>query len=93
MRHPEPGEPYKGGKFVALLPDTAEGQESLRLFRYAFAQRLLFRVVPRGGRDGYKVDWDGVPVKDARVGGGVAGWPDAGYFDALRRVLGKRGIV
>ncbi|KAJ8376948.1 hypothetical protein SKAU_G00075280 [Synaphobranchus kaupii] len=44
VAHPNPGKPFTGIQTTALLPNSPEGQEVLKLLQKAFEQKLVFTV-------------------------------------------------
>ncbi|POI35340.1 hypothetical protein CIB84_000910, partial [Bambusicola thoracicus] len=65
--HPHPGEPYKGGCFLAFLPDNREGQKTAILLKKAFEQGLTFQVKSCNGEE--RVTWGPIPHKTSWHGG------------------------
>ncbi|XP_013419977.1 uncharacterized protein LOC106180514 isoform X2 [Lingula anatina] len=68
--HPNPGEPYKGTRRRAFLPNNAEGREILKLLDRAFKAKLLFTIgrSVTTGQDNVVV-WNDVHQKTSRTGG------------------------
>lgn len=62
--HPHPGARYSGTSRTAYLPDNAEGQEVLELFKKCFEKRLIFTVgrSVTTGQDNCVV-WNGIHHK------------------------------
>ncbi|XP_031456408.1 uncharacterized protein LOC116233572 isoform X1 [Phasianus colchicus] len=89
--HPHPGEPYKGGYFLAFLPDNREGQKTAILLKKAFEQGLTFQVKSYNGEE--RVTWGPIPHKTSWHGGKARnGYPDAQYLHEVCTVLKKLGI-
>ncbi|XP_065605190.1 uncharacterized protein LOC136056776 [Cyrtonyx montezumae] len=89
--HPHPGEPYKGGSFLAFLPDNREGRKTAILLKKAFDQGLTFQVKSYNGEE--RVTWGPIPHKTFCHGGKARnGYPDAQYLHEVCTVLKKLGI-
>eukprot|EP00076_Gallus_gallus_P034249 XP_024999787.1 interferon-induced 35 kDa protein isoform X1 [Gallus gallus] len=89
--HPHPGEPYKGGCFLAFLPDNREGQKTAILLKKAFEEGLTFQVKSYNGEE--RVTWGPIPHKTSLDGGKARnGYPDAHYLHEVCTVLKKLGI-
>ncbi|XP_042743809.1 uncharacterized protein LOC122189073 isoform X2 [Lagopus leucura] len=89
--HPHPGEPYKGGYFLAFLPDNREGQKTAILLKKAFEEGLTFQVKSYNGEE--RVTWGPIPHKTSWHGGKARnGYPDAQYLHEVCTVLKKLGI-
>lgn len=67
VRDPHPGQPYRGGKFCAFLPDNREGQRTAMLLKKAFEHGLTFQIKSCDGED--RVTWGLIPHKTAWDGG------------------------
>ncbi|NXC46119.1 DTX3L ligase, partial [Penelope pileata] len=84
--HPHPGRPYKGGYFLAFLPDNKEGQKTAILLKKAFEQGLTFNVKSCNGEE--RVTWGLIPHKTSWHGGKARnGYPDAQYLHEVCTVL------
>ena len=85
---------YTGNSRQALLPNTEEGREILRLFICAFYRRHTFRIgnsVTNGTTD--TVVWAGIHHKSNPDGGPTNfGYPDPTYFSRVREELAARGV-
>ncbi|XP_044032684.1 E3 ubiquitin-protein ligase DTX3L1 isoform X1 [Siniperca chuatsi] len=67
-KHPHPGQPYKGLRLCAYLPDNREGRRVLKLLDKAFNQQLLFSVATnKDGKD--MVTTASIPLKTQPDGG------------------------
>uniref|UniRef100_A0A663ML95 E3 ubiquitin-protein ligase n=1 Tax=Athene cunicularia TaxID=194338 RepID=A0A663ML95_ATHCN len=76
---PHPGQPYKGGKFYAFLPDNREGQKTALLLKKAFEHGLTFQIKSFNGEE--RVTWGLIPHKTSWDGGkDRSGYPDAQYL-------------
>lgn len=91
---PTPGEPYSGTGRSAFLPDYPEGREVLELLKTAFNRGLIFAVgtsVTTGKKD--TTVWNGIHHKTNLQGGSSHfGYPDAGYFERVKKELSQKGI-
>ena len=85
---------YSGNSRQALLPNTEEGREVLRLFICAFYRRHTFKVgtsVTTGVAD--TVVWAGIHHKSSAEGGATNfGYPDPTYFVRVKEELATRGV-
>ncbi|NWR63384.1 DTX3L ligase, partial [Bucorvus abyssinicus] len=83
---PHPGQPYRGGKFYAFLPDNREGQRTAMLLKKAFEQGLTFQIKSCDGED--RVMWGLIPHKTAWDGSKARnGYPDTQYLHEVCTVL------
>ena len=86
---------YAGNSRHAVLPDTEDGRDVLRLLICSFYRRHTFRVgnsVTTGATD--TVVWSGIHHKTALDGGATNfGFPDESYFQRVREELAARGVV
>jgi deltex-like protein len=85
---------YSGNSRNAVLPNTKEGREILRLFIRAFYRRHIFKIgdsITNGTTD--TVVWAGIHHK-SNVSGGPAqfGFPDPTYFSRVKEELAARGV-
>lgn len=88
------GQHYTGTSRTAVLPDTEEGREVLRLLICAFYRRQTF-VVGTSVTTGKKntVVWNGIHHKTSTDGGPTNfGYPDPTYFARIKEELAARGI-
>ncbi|XP_069490293.1 serine-rich adhesin for platelets-like isoform X2 [Ambystoma mexicanum] len=91
VKEPNPGRPYKGGRFEAYLPDNREGQKILVLLKKAFDKGHTFKV--QSFETGDKVTWNAIIHKTSIDGGRHRnGYPDHQYLRAVRRQLKLLGI-
>nr|XP_027301318.2 uncharacterized protein LOC101790937 [Anas platyrhynchos] len=89
--HPHPGQPYKGGCFIAFLPDNREGQKTAMLLKKAFEQGLTFRIKSCDGEE--RVTWGLIPHKTSWHGSKARnGYPDAQYLHKVCTILKNLGI-
>ncbi|XP_072104837.1 uncharacterized protein [Mobula birostris] len=89
---PNPGEPFKGGKFKAYLPESHEGKKVLQLLQEAFNKGLIFKVVADPPRPAY-VTWNAIPHKTAVTGGRQKnGYPDSLYMKKVLAALAEHGL-
>eukprot|EP01053_Blabericola_migrator_P002480 Blabericola_migrator_1__2479@NODE_169_length_12121_cov_125_483906_g147_i0_p1_GENE_NODE_169_length_12121_cov_125_483906_g147_i0NODE_169_length_12121_cov_125_483906_g147_i0_p1_ORF_typecomplete_len714_score171_54DTC/PF18102_1/2_3e25zfRING_2/PF13639_6/1_3e03zfRING_2/PF13639_6/1_6e09zfRING_2/PF13639_6/8_4e03zfRING_11/PF17123_5/1_4e03zfRING_11/PF17123_5/1_3e07zfC3HC4/PF00097_25/4_9e02zfC3HC4/PF00097_25/1_8e07zfC3HC4_2/PF13923_6/2_1e02zfC3HC4_2/PF13923_6/1_9e05zfRING_5/PF14634_6/9_5e02zfRING_5/PF14634_ len=89
--HPQPGKAYTGSVRGAWLPLTQQGLESLLLLSKAFLAGQTFKFDTTD--DDVMIAWNWVPHKVNRSGGGQFGFPDPEYFDTLKTLCGRHGIV
>ncbi|NXH23546.1 DTX3L ligase, partial [Bucco capensis] len=83
---PHPGQPYKGGKFYAFLPDNRDGQKTVMLLKKAFEHGLTFQIKSCNGEE--RVTWGLIPHKTSWDGGKARnGYPDRQYLGELCQVL------
>ncbi|NWQ82995.1 DTX3L ligase, partial [Columbina picui] len=83
---PRPGQPYKGGKFCAFLPDNRDGQKTAMLLKKAFERGLTFQIKSCNGEE--RVVWGLIPHKTSLDGGKARnGYPDAQYLREVCAVL------
>ncbi|KAG9474194.1 hypothetical protein GDO78_004480 [Eleutherodactylus coqui] len=88
---PQPGCPYKGGRFEAYLPDTPEGRRFLVLLQKALDEGLIFHI--QTFETGEKVTWYKIPHKTSPDGGKQKnGYPDLKYMKSTIAVLKENGI-
>ncbi|XP_075033519.1 uncharacterized protein LOC142094851 [Mixophyes fleayi] len=88
---PNPGCPYKGGRFEAYLPDNREGKKLLLLLEKALSKGLTFHIktLPTGD----KVTWHRIPHKIYPDGGKIKnGYPDSAYIKSTMALLKDLGI-
>lgn len=86
-KHPHPGQPYRGLRLCAYLPDNHEGRRVLKLLDKAFNQQILFTVATN--KDGEDIVMTAfIPLKTQPDGGSrVDGYPDADYLKTVRKLL------
>ncbi|XP_078501444.1 uncharacterized protein LOC144755921 [Lissotriton helveticus] len=90
-KDPNPGKPYKGGRFEAFLPDNKEGQRILLLLKKAFDQGHTFKIHSRNSED--RVTWNSISHKTAINGGrNKSGYPDSNYLKTVHKQLKALGI-
>ncbi|XP_019361009.1 PREDICTED: uncharacterized protein LOC109289438 isoform X2 [Gavialis gangeticus] len=90
-KDPRPGRPYKGGHFLAFLPDNREGKKTAQLLKKAFEHGLTFQIRSDGKEE--KVTWGPIPHKTSLEGGKPRnGYPDSQYLKEVCRVLKNLGI-
>ncbi|NXP56035.1 DTX3L ligase, partial [Heliornis fulica] len=83
---PRPGQPYKGGEFIAFLPDNKTGQNTAVLLKKAFEHGLTFQIKSYNGEE--RVTWGLIPHKTSCYGGKARnGYPDAHYLRDVCAVL------
>lgn len=88
------GQTYSGTKRQAVLPNTPEGCEVMRLLICAFYRRQTF-VIGTSVTTGKKntVIWNGIHHKTSVEGGPTNfGYPDPTYFDRVKEELAAKGI-
>ncbi|XP_046578578.1 uncharacterized protein LOC124286270 isoform X4 [Haliotis rubra] len=93
--HPNPGQPYKGTKRRAFLPDCREGRDVLRLLRKAFDRKLTF-TVGRSSTTGQEnvVTWNDIHHKTKMDGGPTRfGYPDPDYLGRVKCELASKGVT
>ncbi|CAF1624219.1 unnamed protein product [Adineta ricciae] len=93
-RHPNPGQPYRGTRREAYLPDTREGREILKLLQKAFELRQVFTIgQSRTTGQENVVTWNDIHHK-THYNGGVEnfGYPDSTYLSRVRQELAAKGI-
>jgi len=88
------GERYHCRREVTYLPNTAQGQECLRLVEETFDLRHCFRLGPSVTHGAFGICWSSIPFKTCMAGGSPAhGYPDPGYLIRLKaqlqQVLGR----
>ncbi|XP_069086915.1 probable E3 ubiquitin-protein ligase DTX3 isoform X1 [Pleurodeles waltl] len=92
--HPNPGIRYPGTTRVAYLPDCAEGNKVLALFKKAFDQRLTFTIGTSmtTGRPNV-ITWNDIHHKTNCTGGPqLFGYPDPTYLTRVQEELRAKGI-
>lgn len=90
-KDPNPGKPYKGGRFEAFLPDNKEGQRILLLLKKAFDQGHTFKIHSKNSED--RVTWNSISHKTAFNGGrNKNGYPDSSYLRTVHKQLKALGI-
>uniref|UniRef100_A0A8C3SXD6 E3 ubiquitin-protein ligase n=1 Tax=Chelydra serpentina TaxID=8475 RepID=A0A8C3SXD6_CHESE len=88
---PQPGRPYRGGRFQAFLPDNREGKKTSQLLQKAFEQGLTFQIKSCDGEE--RVTWHLVPHKtSADKGKARNGYPDSQYLREVCALLRNLGI-
>ena len=93
-QHPKPGQPYRGTRRTAILPNDDVGHMCLALLVKAFDQGLLFRVGNSSttGREDVVV-W-AIHQKTSQHGGPTNhGWPDPEYIQRLKSECAAAGVV
>lgn len=86
---------YAGQNFsrTAFLPNTAEGQEVLRLLKIAFDRRLCFSMGTSATTGQHNtIVWNIHHKTSLRGGVSSYGWPDPGYEDRVKWELKAFGI-
>ncbi|XP_069093859.1 uncharacterized protein [Pleurodeles waltl] len=90
-KNPNPGKPYKGGRFEAFLPDNKEGQKIMLLLKKAFDQGHTFKIHSNESED--RVTWNNISHKTSFNGGkNKNGYPDSHYLKTVRKQLKALGI-
>ncbi|RDD38487.1 putative E3 ubiquitin-protein ligase DTX2, partial [Trichoplax sp. H2] len=95
-QHPNPGARYHANAFprVAYLPNTAEGQEVLRLLQIAWARSLIFAIgrSSTSGADNVIV-WNDIHHKtEWQSNYSGHGYPDPDYIKRVTEELHAHGI-
>jgi deltex-like protein len=92
--HANPGVAYAGDHRQAFLPNCADGRRVLRMFRAAWARRLLFTIgrSETRGRDNLIV-YNGIHMKTGQTGGTPQyGYPDPSYLSRVTAELEDKGV-
>ncbi|XP_019861653.1 PREDICTED: probable E3 ubiquitin-protein ligase DTX3 [Amphimedon queenslandica] len=90
--HPNPGQPYRGTRRTAYLPNTPEGQEVLRLLKKAFDAQLIFTVgTSHTSGASNSVVWNDIHHKTV-THGDPFGYPDPTYLSRVKEELKAKGI-
>ncbi|XP_032628608.2 uncharacterized protein LOC116820341 [Chelonoidis abingdonii] len=88
---PQPGRPYRGGRFQAFLPDNREGKKTSQLLQKAFEQGLTFQIQSCDGEE--RVTWHLIPHKTSFDKGKARnGYPDSQYLREVSALLRNLGI-
>lgn len=93
--HPKPGQPYKGTRRQAFLPNNREGETILKLLQVAFDRRLIFTIGDSrttGKED--RVTWNDIHHKTAIHGGTEKfAYPDPDYLSRVKDELAAKGVT
>ncbi|XP_035269836.1 E3 ubiquitin/ISG15 ligase TRIM25-like [Anguilla anguilla] len=84
--HPNPGKPFIGIQTAAILTNTPEGQEVLKLLRRAFDQKLVFTVAATDGAE------DRVIYADIPHAGHQNECSQPGFLNKVKAALRAKGI-
>ncbi|KAM5135427.1 uncharacterized protein ACMZJ9_018009 [Mantella aurantiaca] len=88
---PHPGKPYKGGTFLAYIPENNEGKKLLSLLEKSLNQDLTFKITST--EHGDVVTWHKIPHKTSLFGGiSKKGYPDSQYIKNMITLMEDLGI-
>lgn len=90
--HQHPGQPYRGTRRRAFLPNNREGRALLKRIQCAFRNGLVFCVgTSQTSGKSNVVTWGKIRHKSTR-GNGIYGYPDEYYFRDCNEDLDSLGV-
>ncbi|XP_053390223.1 uncharacterized protein LOC128553131 isoform X2 [Mercenaria mercenaria] len=92
--HPRPGEPYKGIRRSAYLPDNKEGRRICAMLKIAFTRRLVFTIgTSRTTGKECVITWNDIHHKTDMRPNTQFGYPDETYLQRVREELEAKGVT